>query len=265
MKKEIIHTFVVLAYKESPYLEECIKSVQNQKYKSEVVIATSTPNDFITKIAKKYKLDIIVNKGKKGIGYDFDFAIKAGKTKLVTVAHQDDIYDYEYSSKVVEYYNKYNDALIIFPNYYEMRDTGNTTNGINMRIKNILLKPLLNIERSNELKRKRKVIAYGCSICCPAVTFNKDKVRFPVYASELKCDVDWNAWERLSKLDGRFVYIPEHLMGHRIHSDSTTTAIIKDNIRTKEDYEILKRFHNKVVAYLIAKVYSLSEISNGKK
>ena len=55
MKKEkVIHTFVVLAYKESQYLENCIKSVINQKYKSEVVIATSTPNKFIESLAKKY-------------------------------------------------------------------------------------------------------------------------------------------------------------------------------------------------------------------
>ena len=45
--KNSIHTFVVLAYKESNYLEDCIKSVLNQKYKSNVVIATSTPNKFI--------------------------------------------------------------------------------------------------------------------------------------------------------------------------------------------------------------------------
>lgn len=53
MKTNSIHTFVVLAYKESKYLEECIKSVLNQKYRSEVVIATSTPNKFIDKIAEE--------------------------------------------------------------------------------------------------------------------------------------------------------------------------------------------------------------------
>ena len=42
-----IHTFVVLAYKESKYLENCIKSVLNQKYKSNVIISTSTPNKYI--------------------------------------------------------------------------------------------------------------------------------------------------------------------------------------------------------------------------
>ena len=35
--KDINHTFVILAYKESPLLEECIKSVLNQKYKSKAL------------------------------------------------------------------------------------------------------------------------------------------------------------------------------------------------------------------------------------
>ena len=70
-----MHTFVVLAYKESKYLEECIKSVLNQSLKTNVVIATSTPNDYIYDMAKKYNLDVIVNENSKGIGYDFDFAV----------------------------------------------------------------------------------------------------------------------------------------------------------------------------------------------
>ena len=53
-----MHTYVVLAYKQSEYLEECIKSVLNQKYQSKVIIATSTPNEFISKIAKKYSLEV---------------------------------------------------------------------------------------------------------------------------------------------------------------------------------------------------------------
>ena len=41
------HTFAICAYKESPYLEECIKSLKNQTIKSNILIATSTPNDYI--------------------------------------------------------------------------------------------------------------------------------------------------------------------------------------------------------------------------
>ena len=100
-----MHTYVVLAYKESSYLEECIKSVLNQKYPSKVVIATSTPNDYIQNMANKYSLEVMINPNPgKGIGYDFDFAVSCGKTKLTTIAHQDDIYDYDYSDKIVKAY-----------------------------------------------------------------------------------------------------------------------------------------------------------------
>ncbi len=34
--KKVLHTFVVLAYKESIFLEDCIKSVINQRYRSNV-------------------------------------------------------------------------------------------------------------------------------------------------------------------------------------------------------------------------------------
>src|SRR5574344_493324 len=231
---KIRHTCVVLAYKESEYLEDCIKSVINQKYKSNIVIATSTPNDFITKLAKKYKLNIIVNDNHKSIGADFDFAIKCGNTELVTIAHQDDIYDYD---------NR------------------------NLKIKRILLKPLLNINNSNKKSKKRAVLKYGCSIGCPSVTFNINRIKYPVFDSDFKCDVDWNAWERLSKLDGKFIYINKYLMGHRIHEDSTTTEIIHDNIRTKEDLVMFKRFwkHPSFVAKIINKFYKYSEINNEVK
>jgi len=66
MSSKSQHTFVVLAYKESPFLEDCIKSVMNQQYNSDVVIATSTPNAFIDAIAKKYGLKVIARQRRIG-------------------------------------------------------------------------------------------------------------------------------------------------------------------------------------------------------
>ena len=48
------HTFVICAYKESPYLEECVKSLIRQTIKSNIIIVTSTPNSYIEDIAGKY-------------------------------------------------------------------------------------------------------------------------------------------------------------------------------------------------------------------
>lgn len=260
-----IHTFVVLAYKESIYLEECIKSVLNQKYKSVVILATSTPNDFISKLAQKYNLEVKVNQGKKGIGYDFDFAIHCGKTELVTVAHQDDIYDYNYANEMVKGYKKKATSIILFPDYYEIRNGKNTYNNLNLIIKKILLLPL-RIKCISKFKFiKRSALRFGDAISCPAVTFVKKNIPEEVFSTDLKCNIDWYAWEKLSHRKGEFYYIPKPLMGHRIYGESTTSEVLKENGRTKEDLEILKKFWPTPIAKLIAKVYANSERSNNVK
>ena len=38
------HIFAICAYKESPYLEECILSLEKQTRKSSIIMVTSTPN-----------------------------------------------------------------------------------------------------------------------------------------------------------------------------------------------------------------------------
>lgn len=262
MKTNSIHTFVVLAYKESKYLEECIKSVLNQKYRSEVVIATSTPNKFIDKIAKKYNLEIIENKEHRSIGGDFDFAISCGKTELVTVAHQDDIYDYEYSYSMVEAYKKNKEALIIFPHYYEIKNSGKVYKNTNLNIKKILLYPLKIRKFSKYKFNKRFSLCFGNPIGCPAVTFNRKKIGLPLFEYEFKCDIDWHAWEKLSKKNGSFIYVSKQLMGHRVHDESTTTELINDRTRTKEDLEMFKRFWPNFIAKFINKFYVKAEKNN---
>ena len=86
------HTFVVCAYKEEKNLDECVKSLVNQTCKSKVKIATSTPNDFIKKIAKKYNVELCINEEKSSHLKDFWFAYKQATTKYVTLCHQDDVY-----------------------------------------------------------------------------------------------------------------------------------------------------------------------------
>lgn len=259
-----IHTFVVLAYKESEYLEECICSVLKQDYKSLVVIATSTPNEYIERIAKKYHLNIIVNlNAGKGIGCDFDFARNCVKNTLITVAHQDDIYDKTYSRNVIDMYRKNPDALILFSDYYEVRNKKKVYKNLNLNIKRFLLFPLNMKSIAGKKIIKRGILALGNSICCPAVTYVNDNIKEQeIFPRDLLCNVDWKAWEVLSLKKGKFLYINKPLMGHRVHEASTTSEIIHNNIRTKEDIEILESFWPKKIAHIIAKIYALSEKSN---
>lgn len=264
MSKNNLHTFVVLAYKESPYLEDCIKSVLNQSYKSKVLIATTTDNQFIRNLAKKYKIEIVVGKH-TNIGGDFDFAVSVGTTPLVTVAHQDDIYDKHYAQTIVENYNNYPQSTIIFTDYYEIRNNKKIPTNLNLKIKRILLFPL-RLKKISKLKPiKRWSIRYGNAICCPAVTFVKENCPQDIFKSNYKCNVDWYAWEKLSKEQGNFIYCKQQLMGHRISNESTTTDIINQGIRTKEDYEMYIKFWPKLIAKFLTKTYKNSEKSNKLK
>ncbi len=256
------HTFVVLAYKESQYLENCIKSLLNQTIKTNVVIMTSTPNNYIKKISKKYKLKIIENKGKKGMSNDFNFAYNCAETELVTLAHQDDFYEEQYAEKILENYNKYKDSIILFTDYYEIRNNKKVESNKLLKIKRILLFPLKKSVGHFKFN-KRIILRFGNAICCPSVTFCKKNINYnDIFSSHYKCSMDWDAWERLSKQKGRFIYIKQKLIGHRIHVESTTSKILNDNNRNKEDYEIYCKFWPKFISKLLSRIYKNSENSN---
>lgn len=261
--KKNIHTYVVLAYKESPYLEQCVKSVLNQRYESNVIIATSTPNSYIDNIAKKYNLAVF-SRPKRDFGLgaasDFNFALESANTKLVTIVNHDEVYSYDYSFEIVKYYEKNSNVCIIFSRYYEIKDNNTVYKSINFMIKNILLFPLSFSNKSIFIKRL--CLRFGNPIGCPATTFVKGHFEYPVFSTDLKAAFDYWAWEKLSKTEYAFGYIKKPLMGHRIHSGSITSGALNDNIRTKEDLVILSKFWPKSIAMLIAKVYKLSERSN---
>lgn len=257
----MIHTFVVLAYKKSAYLENCIKSVLNQTVDSKVIIATTTDNQYIRNMAEKYKLEVKVGIH-TNIGGDFDFAINCADTPLITVAHQDDEYKENYTEEVIKQYNTNSKITIIFTDYYEIRNNKKVYSNKNLKIKRFLLLPLRFKSMGKYKFFKRLVLRFGCSICCPAVTFVRKNCPKKIFTCELKCDVDWYAWEKLSKLDGYFIFISKKLMGHRVHEESTTSSILNDNIRENEDYNMFKKFWPAWIAKGLNKLYKKAEKSN---
>ena len=253
MKEYKNHTFAICAYKESPYLEECIKSVLNQTVKSNVHIATSTPNEYIEKMAKKYNLKLYINEGEKGIGQDWNFAVSKAETDYVTVAHQDDIYKEKYLEEIVNMLEKGKDFVIAFTDYRELKNGEEIPLTGNLKIKKILLFPLRFFKKSKFWKRRS--LSLGSGICCPSVTVNTKIAGKMPYKTELKCDLDWDTWYEMTKYKSRFMYIPKELMCHRIHEDSETSNLIQDNTRLEEDFLMFNRFWPKPIAKFIMKFY----------
>ena len=240
------HTFVLCAYGESPYLSDCLDSLVNQSTRSNILISTSTPNSYIDRIASNYSIPVIVNEGSPSISHDWNCAIANSNTKLVTIAHQDDIYSSSYTETMLRAMKETDRPLIFFSNYGEIRNGVYEENLLILKIKRILLRKFARHGALSSVKDKRDILRFGSAICCPSVTFNLSILQTPLFMTDMKCDLDWEAWERISKIDGSFVYSPEVLMFHRIHEGSETTALIKDD---KQFFMTLQQCRRKLNIY----------------
>ncbi len=259
------HTFAVCAYKESPYLEECLQSLNAQTNKSTIIVATSTPNDHIKNLSYKYKAKYIINERKHtGIADDWNFAYHNAMTDYVTLCHQDDLYHPRYIEKAAHFIDAFKDILIIFTGYQELRESGTESLNLNLLIKKILMLPLKAPDFRNNRFIRRRVLSLGSPICCPSVIYNKNKLGDFEFSDNYKCNLDWDAWERISKMQGKFIYIPESLMKHRIHQKSATTDLITQRIRSREDLALFKRFWPDPIASILHGLYSNAEKNNQK-
>ena len=254
------HTFVVCAYKENKYLEECLISVINQTVRTNVIITTSTPNQHIQTLADKYRLTVSVNNGIGSMADNWNFGVQSAKTNLVTIVHQDDTYEPEYAEKILRALNRTDHPIIAFSHYAELRNGEKVYHNRLLNVKKCLLFPMK--LSTNSVFLRRLSLAFGSAICCPAVTYVKEYISADPFDITLQNSVDWNQWEKMSKIKGGFVYVDEPLVCHRIHSASTTSEMIENQTRRNEDFEIFCRFWPRPIAKIISKVYSTSEKSN---
>lgn len=256
MKKK--HTFVICAYKEVPYLGECVESLLNQTKKSNIIISTSTPNDYIKSIAKKYKVKLVINYGKGGHVEDFCFAYQQAKTKYVTLCHQDDLYLPDFCEKVVNAMEKRKDSLISFTNYNEIKNDKLITTNKVLKIKHIMNFPFRFKFLSSKKIVKKGVLSLGCPICAPTVTYNKELVKEPIIGN-LKSNLDWDTWLYFAEQKGSFIYLKEKLLNHRIHSLSTTSLVLANEQKHIEDRLIFSRFWPNWIVNILMKLYGTSE------
>lgn len=256
------HTFVVCAYQTSMYLEECVCSLLSQSVQTDIIIATSTPNEHITGIAEKYQLPVFVNSGEKGIAGDWNFALSCANTSLVTLAHQDDVYDENYVECILSALEKCKRPLIAFSDYSEIRNGKTVVKSRLLQVKRLMLMPLQFRVFWKIRFVRRRILSLGNAICCPSVTFVLDHLKRPIFINNMKSNIDWQAWEEISRQKGEFAYIPSSCMKHRIHEESTTSELLEVNGRESEDLYMFCKFWPKYIAGWINRMYHSNEKSN---
>lgn len=262
---DINHTFCLCAYKESPYLEQCLKSLLDQTVPTNVLIATSTPNDYIFGIAKKYDVPVFVNTGKTGIQEDWNFAVSQAKTTFVTVCHHDDYYFPNYVENILKVITKkkaIEKVLYIHTGYKDVNAEGELKITKVNRVKRIInfWMRFGIFQRSRFCKRM--ALSFGNSVCCPSCTYNTHLLGQNFFQSELSDACDWDFYYTCIRKKGKAVYIPKPSMAKRYHAESTTTADLASGKRQKEEVIMFRKFWPAWVVKLIMKKYVEAYKSN---
>lgn len=258
------HTFVICAYGQNEHLETTIASLEQQTLSSTILLSTSTPSAFLEGMCERHGIEMLVNPEHKGAGADWNYALAHAGHPLVTLAHQDDIYDPPFLETVLASMNTYSskDVQIAFTDYYEVRRDAHVDSNILLRVKRALNAPLSHRLINGSPAVKRRLLGFGCAICCPTVTYNRSCVGDGIFDTEYINSCDYKTFVDLAGTRGNFVYIPQRLVGHRIYAESATSRNLGAHIRKREDEEILSMLWPRPVAYMINAMYALSEKNN---
>lgn len=251
----ITHTFAICAYKDSPYLEACIKSLKRQSVPGTVIVCTSTPSPFIEGMAEKYGLPLFVREGKSDIQDDWNFAYGKAENRLVTIAHQDDCYHRDYARQVQECWERYPDTTVFTTDCAVVKNDEVQRPGTVQFVKRVLRLPLRFRGLCGRTWVKKAALVFGNPIICPSCTYDKEAIGEPLFDSAFKFALDWDTMWKLAERPGRFICVERPLIRYRIHDGATTKACIEDQRRSRDETAMYGKIWPKPLVRLLMFFY----------
>ena len=255
MKAEDKHTFVIMGYGESPYLEESFQALKKQTVKSRIIMTSSTPNEYQENFAKNNNIPFIVNPDRQGFAGDLNFAYASADTDYVTMVHQDDLLMPQYAELCIKNADRYHDTLLVFTGYIEYFNGTISNDSLNMKVKKLILKthfPFKSNLKSN--LAKRSLLSFGNPISCPSIFYVKKNIGDLKFNHEYKVSPEWEALVRLARMKGRFVYVKKKLHAYRVHGGQITSVGLEH--RKREDKLVFNLLWSGPIATFLIKFYS---------
>lgn len=258
------HTFAIPVYRAAPNLATLVESLRAQAGpRSEILLASSTPSTELKLFAKHYALSLHINPQRVDVAADWNFALTAAQTELVTLAHQDDRFAPSYVAGLSSGLRRHPSALLAFCDYSEHTPLGARRTNINLRIKRALRQRAFGArECITDPRDKLRLLSLGNPICCPSVMFDRSTLADFRFPSGFQTNLDWMAWLDLARRPGGFVYVRECLVSKGVHAGSETTATIANRAREREDRAIFNTLWPQPVAAALATLYRLGYRAN---
>jgi Glycosyl transferase family 2 len=258
------HTFAIPVYRAAPNLAALISSLRAQiGPRSEILLASSTPSAELKEFASRHTLALQLNSQRIDIAADWNFALAAARTQLVTIAHQDDIFEPTYTESLRGALRRHPEAGLAFCDYSEHSPRGARPTNINLRVKRGLTRRAFGTrECIADPRDKLRLLSLGNPICCPSVMFDRSILTDFRFPAGFQTNLDWMAWLELAKRPGGFVYVRQRLVSKGIHPDSETTAAIANRARAREDRAMFDKIWPKPISAVLSTLYMLGYLAN---
>jgi glycosyltransferase involved in cell wall biosynthesis len=258
------HTFAIPVFRSAPNLESLIESLRAQTgARSEILLATSTPSTELGAFAKHHALPLHINPQHSDVAADWNFALAAARTELVTLAHQDDRFAPSYVTRLRSALRRHPGTVIAFCDYSEHTPHGARPTNINLRVKRALRERAFGArEYITDPRDKVRLLSLGNPICCPSVMFDRSALANFRFPGGFQTNLDWMAWLELARRPGGFVYVRERLVSKGIHAASETTATIANRSREREDRTLFGTLWPRPIAAALATLYRLGYRAN---
>lgn len=258
------HTFVIPVYRAAPNLGALIATLRAQNAeRSAIVLTSSTPSAELEKLARDHAVPLHINAQRVDIATDWNYAVAAARTPLLTLAHQDDLFAPDYVAQLAGALRRHPQAVIAFCDYCEHTPQGARPVNLNLRIKRALTRRAFGgREYLSEPRDKLRLLSLGNPICCPSVMFNRatlGEFRFP---QGFQTNLDWMAWVELARRPGGFAYVRERLVSKGVHPGSETTATIANRAREREDRALFESLWPRPLAAALTAIYKLGYRAN---
>ena len=251
------HSFVVLAYKDSPFLPACVASVCAQTVASNVVITTSTPSAYIDEVAARFGVPVKVNPQRAGIAADWAFGLAATEARYVTLAHQDDVYYPTFSEQTLDAFGRWHQAVLCFTGYEEIDDEGQPKSSKISKIKHLIQFFAIGGRERVGGRSLHAILALGNTLPCSTVTYDRQRLGDFRFSDSLASNLDWDAWMSLLDRGETFLHVNARVVGRRHNALTETAALIRDGRRAREDLIMFRRLWPGAIGDLIAFVYRL--------
>lgn len=222
-----------------------------------ITVTTSTPFDGLAELCSSFDVDLVQHAPNRGIGQDWNFALGATDSELVTIAHQDDVYGRDFTLAVEAAQCGRPGSAFYFCDAIEITESGGVRNeNRNNRIKRAMVATAFAGRNTiNDPLSLRLLLGFGNPIVCPTVAINRKVATNFRFREGLRTNMDWLAWLDLAS-SGPVTHINKPLVSHRVHSRSETARCIDDGARSREDFFVFQQLWPKPVARLLSRLYS---------